>query len=193
MIINYLIYKTLSSNYKYEFNTLWLKIFHHKSFNNKYFKNSEEALKSNTSDLYSILYKINDSFKIGNYYEFLLEYPNHNGYNRWKQIQNPLEIIEKNDELPVLGYTPINITWNGLYWGGLVKSSYGSSLLDGSTNAQNYWWYAIGSYLPYKGGIPGPANIIVQETILWIKILNLETNLKFKKKIFQIFILILIK
>jgi hypothetical protein len=46
-------------------------------------------------------------------------------------------------------------------------SNNGSSYLDGSVN-HGHWFYAVGSYVPYSGGIPGPT-VVVQKVELWVK------------------------
>ena len=79
-------------------------------------------------------------------------------YNRWRQNSNPTTEIETNDDgsRPAEGYTTQFTGYNlGLggtrdgagtlsdkYWGGLVKSSYNQSYLDGSTY-NSTWWYCV--------------------------------------------------
>ena len=141
------------SNYEIinKYNAKWLKIFYHNSSSQIFFKNSEEALNCNTFHKYSILNEINNNFLINNKFEFLLEYPELNGYNRWVQNTNP---INQTDSI-IPGYNGIHIDWSGVSWGGLARSSSIHTLLDGSTNS---WYFAIGAftYQPTPDKFPGP-------------------------------------
>ena len=157
------------------YNAKWLKIFYHNSTGGIYFSNISHALKSDLPQLYSILGEINDNFKINGYFEFLLEYPEYSGYNRWKQQINPKD----NPEFPnqqAIGYQEVSCSWKGQYFGGLVRSSrFSWTLLDGSTGYDN-WYYAIGIYAPPSiycyPKFPGPEGSYVFEAYLWIRINN---------------------
>ena len=157
--------------FKYDLNVYWMKIFHHNSTGNIYFNSKSEALSCNSEKKFSLLGNLGEYDKIDGFFEFLLEYPELSGYNRWKQEVNPLLIAENSNLSPATGYQPISISWNGSFWGGLVKSSHSDTFLDGSTNIE-YYWYSIGQLFDYKntGGFPGPNNIIVKECILWLRI-----------------------
>ena len=181
-------------------NSFWMKIFDHNSTDNTYFSNLTHSLYSLDSKLYSLLNKIDDSYKINNKFEFLLEYPELNGFNWWRQSIFPLFDDETTSFSK--GYEEIMITWRGRWWGGLVKSSANIyTLLDGSVNHGN-WYYSIGciNNAGYNNLIPGPAfnnvdNIWISRVILWIRIPFLKSkNQYFSKEIFyflifQIFIL----
>ena len=69
----------------------WLRILYHNTANNEYFNDSNDALLSlNNQNKYSIL-KYLPYVHTYQYrkFEFLLEYPGLNGFNRWKQTSNP--------------------------------------------------------------------------------------------------------
>lgn len=83
----------------------------------------------------------------------------------WKQTNNPVTSASNT----VQGYEEIDVPHTGCYWGGLERS--GSALLDGSV-AHGNWWFAVGSYSSFGGGIPGPCNSqgshTVQQTELYV-------------------------
>jgi len=156
---------------------IWLKIFHHNGYGGSMFRDFSHALSSDEPNLYSILHKITDSYKINGKFEFLLEYPELSGYNRWKQSYHPIN--ENDDVRPVRGYEAISISWQTEYWGGLTKSSrIGNTLIDGSCG-HSYWFYSIGAYQnnewiiakcpSTKNCIPGPSGS-VREVILWVRV-----------------------
>jgi len=65
----------------------------------------------------------------------------------WSQTSNPISGTS------VTGYVGINVTHTAYSWGGLhADNQY--ALLSGSTQA-GYWWYAVGSFSNFQGGIPG--------------------------------------
>ena len=148
-----------------KYNAKWLKIFYHYSGEGDSFKNKSEALKCNEKNKYSILNEINEIFLINNKFEFLLEYPELIGYNRWLQSSNPIFQQDSN----ALGYEGIDISWNVRNWCGLTLSSWTDSLLDGS-HYDTWWFYAVGVYNLYSSNrFPGP-DIAINEINLWIRI-----------------------
>ena len=76
----------------------------------------------------------------------------------------------------VIGYQPVNISFTDKYWGGLEHNNQ-VCLLDGSVGEgiDETWWYAMGSFQNFKGGIPGPSYPVVHQvdilTILCISTL----------------------
>ena len=138
---------------KFQFKTFedvqWLKIFHHDCSEGEFFKaGSPELLNINTKNLFSILYMINDRFKINGKYEFLLEYPEENKYNHWRQSVNPLDIIDQygngvTTHYYVDGYEKITVQMDSHNWGGLARSNWNYALLEGSLGSPN-WYYTIG-------------------------------------------------
>jgi len=161
---------------KNEHNATWMKIFHHYSGSGQYFANNSHALLSNQDGLFSIMGILDSSYQKYNLYEFLLEYPEFDGYNRWKQTLLPYDDIEKTG-YKAIGYEPVYISWEGQFWGGLVRSSQSSyTTIDGSCGAAN-WFYSIGTINGefWPNQFPGPAltNTVrynVQEVLLWIRV-----------------------
>ena len=92
---------------------------------------------------YSILSEVQEWPHSGKY-EFLLQYPELEGYNRWKQTNFPLSEAYYQGKQEVEGYENVSITWTTRQWAGLQNST-GCSLLEGSISVTN-WYYAIGKY-----------------------------------------------
>ena len=167
-------------------NSNWLLLFYQNSPNGEnHFANEGEALYFVGNDnKYSILSCLNPKFKIRGFYEFMIEYPDLNAHNRWKQKVNPLDITEDFKEQVVSGYTPIDVQFNNNSWGGLIRTgkvfhySEPPSLLNGSPGV-NYWYFAIGVYqgityyydphLQYYSNIPGPG-VPTNSVILWLRL-----------------------
>ena len=194
-----MIFILISYYLKKEFGVNWVKVFYHYSGSGDYFINLNETLNCSSTNKYSILSFIDNKFKINNKFEFLLEYPELNGYNRWRQSLHPLE----NPDISgfVNGYEEISIKWNG-GWVGLVKSYHTSyTLLDGWGGVDG-WWYSIGSLVKHvtPNTIPGPYKFEINNCSLWLRIdnlnlLNLKTNnfklhFKFFSLLFYNFIII---
>ncbi|WOO37861.1 glycine rich domain-containing protein [Anaerocolumna sp. AGMB13020] len=151
---------------------LWGRVYYHDSTTGQYFANDTEVLNTNSTFKYSCLNQI-QNLKTGSKYEFMLYYPENGQTNIWKQTNRPQDELETNSDgsQSAAGYEAVAIQMNDNFWGGLVKSTSGASLLDGSTYHDN-WWYAIGSYAPYvtATGIPGGNNTIVNKVELWMAI-----------------------
>ena len=96
-------------------------------------------------------------------WEFLLEYPDLGKYNRWSQSSHPYGWSEQ-----VNNYKPITIQLSGNSWGGLARSNSSSTCIDGSVGLSD-WWYAIGPYTNYNGGVPVNGTV-AQVTNLWVRI-----------------------
>ena len=167
---------------KYELNAAWARVFHHNTHWGSVLYSSAssgaEAKSSNTVDKYSVLDNI-ANYKNSTNWEFLLQYPNVSTtqYNRWTQTSNPITTTNS-----VTGYTAVHVDWTGNSWFGLALTSSNTStstLIDGSNG--NSWWYAIGAYKAYNGGIPGPSGNVTSTVNLWARIDNLtpatSTNL----------------
>ena len=134
---------------------LWLKIFYHNMTNLEGFFTEEEALDSEKEYKYSIL-GIIDQFKRPSIkYEFILEYPELQTYNRWKQTNNPLNEEESPDhDSKVEGFVEIYTSAKSVSWGGLCKTVKSDkensppSLLNGSPNiiGGELFTFAVGVY-----------------------------------------------
>ena len=198
-----MLFNTKGFDFKHFRNKRWLKIFYHNVTGGEqfYFQSDEEALWSHTPQKYSILGLISDKFKINEYYEFLLEYPEIKGFNDWKQKIFPKDVDEsKNIES---GYTcdsseGCSCSWTGKFWKGLSRSylSY-LTFLDGSYNNEN-WWYSIGAKQGHANRIAFPGPVYegyrdgkhVYEVVLWIRCsdkiysnffcINYSPNIKFR-------------
>ena len=157
----------------------WLKIHYHNSSNYLFYEDEKEAAFSISEQKYSLLLYLD---KINRFhpteYEFLLEYPGHEGYNWWIQTKNPTESHINDD----IGYIQKNASWTGAYWNGLYYDDKKYTYLTGS-RYEDFWHYAIGSYKSNvdDNTIPGPRidlsdkyeeqiRIQVKEVFLWIRI-----------------------
>lgn len=155
---------------------VWLRLFHH---NNLAGTELWKAVSQSASEEgYDVLHRQSvlsylNNYKGKNGFEFLLEYSNLSGYNRWIQSTNPLETEKKSSMTKVPGYEAISISWNYYNWGGLAKSNSGKALLDGSIDSSNLF-YAIGSTTSWNGGIPGPNQAITGSVDLWVRVDNLK-------------------
>ena len=135
----------------------WLKIFYHNSTGKVFFDKSEVKYKTNDPKKYSLLKLIPFIRRYDETYEFIIEYPELNGFNRWYQTINPLEgkPLMTNSEI---GFHPISLKWAGEIFSGLSISDFTNySYLDGSSNT-SYWHYAIGAYYYFgaEDQFPGP-------------------------------------
>ena len=161
----------------------WARVFYHNNRGGStLFANETEAKSVDVSYKYSALGTL-DNYKdtTGNW-EFMLQYPEIKGkYNRWKQTGNPTTTTVANgtgsETAP--GYSAVHIDWNYDYWGGLTKSTAVETFLNGSVG-KGTWFYAIGAYKGWYGGIPGPNDTAVfQGTELWARV---DTLTKANKK-----------
>lgn len=113
---------------------------------------------------------LNSSFKMDGAYTFKLVWPGSGLQDQiWSQTSDPFK------SKTVQGYVNINAPFTQNYWGGLrFNGQY--CVLSGSTN--NWWYYAVGSFNQWSGGIPGPYSAVqsVELYVLKPKIGN-YTNL----------------
>lgn len=98
----------------YKLNSFWKLLYYHDFSTEGKWSNVQEANHSIKSDKYSILDKLDSRYKINGKYEFLLEYPEVSGYNRWTQTSNPHEEKETNSggTRNAENYSPVSISWN---------------------------------------------------------------------------------
>lgn len=161
----------------------WARIFYHKNnAGTVVFSSVDEALETNSTYKFSQLKYLNNYRANDGKFEFMLTYKElaggtslTSGYNRWKQSSNPCEeyVAGTDGSKNATGYEPISISWSTNYWGGLGLqnasiNTKSACLLSGSTGHGN-WFYAIGAYESWGGGIPGP-NAAVEETELWVRV-----------------------
>ena len=136
--------------------SFWALIFHHNSTHGYFTKNN--VLNHYSTHLFSVLSKIDDSFKVDGNFEFLLKYPELSDYAQWTQTENPIYAQPNTSN----GYKPKHYDWNYEFTlsGLSLSSSTHCSLLDGSPFLDS-WFFGIGAYgnCLVEGGdgaIPGP-------------------------------------
>ena len=156
----------------------WLKIFHHKvSDSNDFYTDINSYLSSNTDNVFSILgaYTFYPRYDPSNY-EFLLYYPQYEGYNRWLQSNFPLDEVESSGKAQVTGFKNISCDWNYNSWGGLVKTDLSDcSLIDGSVG-HGHVFYSIG--FKQNCGNYGKTNFpsfndTATEFFFWVRVKNI--------------------
>ena len=128
--------------YKRFDDAMWIRLFHHNNKGGTVLWDSlaQTYVQEGYDDNYkqSILFMAAnlENYKIDGKYEFMLEYSDLEGYNRWTQTSNP---GEKTGE--VTGYKAIHISWSDGFKG-LSLSETGKTLLNGSADSKDY--YPIG-------------------------------------------------
>ena len=144
----------------------WLRVFHHNVVNNVYWDSVAQSITDGGYDsLYkqSVLYNLENYKNKNNQYEFLLEYSDLDGYNRWIQTSNPIDNTEN-----VTGYKAVKITWSDNSWYGLATSNSGNTKLDGTKGTDYY--YGIGLL---KNNSVNSKLTSKESTDLWVRIDNL--------------------
>lgn len=104
---------------------------------------------------YSILDKL-ENFRTEGKLELALSWPGSDlERQHWKQLSNPY--IDQ--EPAVEGYEPISCPHTANMWCGLQYDD-SKSILSGSSkvDASDKCFYAVGTFVDFKGGIPGPEN-----------------------------------
>ena len=122
-----------------------------------------------------MLSRIDDSFKIQQFFEFVLVYPELQDYLQWNQTVNPIHAQPNTDN----GYQRIrNPFTDGYSFSGLSLSNSSATLIDGSPFEAS-WFYGIGLYgigLHAEKTIPGPNWVYngksLSEVRLYIKIID---------------------
>lgn len=149
---------------------IWLRVFHHNNLSGTVLWDSLSQVSINGGydelNKQTILYALNN-YKNSNF-EFLLQYSDLEGYNRWIQTSNPVTTSES-----VTGYKAIHIDWNQNNWKGLAKSNSGSTLIDGSVGSSK-WYYAIGAIKNSGDGIYSNDSVSSGYVDLWVRIDNLS-------------------
>lgn len=162
---------------KKSYGATWARVFHHNNQNGATLFAASEVGHIDTPYKQSVLADMNGLKSKDGKFEFLLEYSELRGYNRWRQTDNPytLTVANSGSTVMVPGYQAIQISWGGNYWGGLAKSTIPTSTyIDGSVGVSD-WWYAIGAITPYGTapniGIPGPNSTTVSGSVdLWVRV-----------------------
>ena len=158
---------------KKKYGALWQLIFYHDISGGLF--NASTALVSNEEKRFSAIGMVTSSFKQNDYYEYLLEYPNFSGYNRWQQkiaIADTTSSQTKED----IGYKKIHVDFSEKDWGGIARSSQSATIFDGSPGVDKYYWHSIGATSYYYNKIQFPGLFYgsgedgVQYVSLWIRI-----------------------
>ena len=158
----------MSIDYENLYNGSWFLVFFHDS-NFGQFKTNKEASFSLKKHKYSVLKRIDDTFKINGVFEFILKYPNASGQNHWTQTISPAYAKPNEDN----GYKPIDISWTSYGFHGLALSSDTNTFIDGSPY-ESTWFYAIGDkntgfpYLPSYSW--GDDNKRFYQVYLWMRV-----------------------
>jgi len=161
---------------KQQHGATWLKMFYHDSTGGVFFSSVNEALQCSLPNKYSILSELDQRYALNGQYEFLLEYPELSGFNRWKQNNSPIIETEGQYGSMAQGYTPISVSWTVNGWGGLVKSKAKTTFIEGSTSSTSLAWYGIG-YISkqYSPKMAGPGKH-VYKVCLWVRINDIPLN-----------------
>ncbi len=152
----------------------WTLVFSHQVAGG-YFASQAEAESSNPGDpsapKYSILTLL-DHFRRGSGFTFRISWPGYVPRNIWSQTTNPTADVD------VDGYQAIDVQSTSNGWVGLELSNgtHGagtdSSYLDGTSGGN--WYYAVGAYVVWHGGIPAADTVAgaatgVPATQLWVR------------------------
>jgi len=123
------------------------------------------------NDNYAILNELESFRSVDGRFYFALNWPNANEdvTMQWSQSSNPLT---EN----IAGYEEIDIDYTGQYWGGLEPST--NALMDGSVSHGN-WFYAVGAYRIWNGGIPAYGGSAKDQVELYVqkKLVTEESSL----------------
>ena len=144
----------------------WLLVFRHSTKKSVNYFTEITAKNYHEEDMFSILSDIDDSYKIGSKFEFMLEYPDYGQYNRWRQNNNPL-----NEESQTsIGYKPIHVPMSTNFGGLHISSRKDACIIKGDSRTPN-WYYAIGSFgREYNGSFPCKNDAICKEVNLYIRV-----------------------
>ena len=146
----------------------WFLIFHHNIAGGS-FHDKNEVLRSTSFHKFSVLYLLNDMFKISGKFEFKLTYPGHDGFIQWTQEKNPTETYDN----PIANIS-IDTFKSSNTFRGLSLSPDNETYIEGQYDSRD-WHYAIGLF-KNEFTIPGPAWAINEkvftEVNLFLKIIN---------------------
>ena len=174
------VYSLNGYKFKYEHNAWWANIFFHYSTNGEYFNNSDpnrSPLFCKNENTYSYLGDISNKYRVNNKFEFLLEYPEYPGYNRWTQTINPL--YSRGVAISQMGFEAVgSLSWSATVGFTALHqiTSYEATFLK-CAEVESSWHYAIGAYHFYNvtNTIPGPYiaaydGKYVKSVLLWIRL-----------------------
>jgi len=123
-------------------------------------------------DNYAILDKWAEFKQKNGTYRLKLEWPKNNlKTQEWEQTSNPVQDCKTTNKVwGAKGYSNVaNVPYTSNGWGGLECGGQTYSLLDG-TVSQGNWFYAVGSFMQYANGYPGPSSgQLVKQVELWVQ------------------------
>ena len=126
----------------------WMLVLRHSTLKKVKFFTPESALLSSEEDLFSIIGKIDDTFKYNSKFELLLEYPETKKFVIWRQSKSPTTQRENGSFAE--GFEPIHLIENGITFGGIqISSNADYTMFDGDPRTTNCF-YEIGSYGQYS-------------------------------------------
>lgn len=162
-------------NYK-----LYQLVFEHNFSISKCFTDTAEAKNSDKDGKFSILYDLNNTKYLmkDNFRHYILEYPELQLINAWKQTLSPTEEPEVERKYQATGFHP-KITESPMKgWGGLVKTTLPEAIkrvpttyLDGNPG-NNTWWYSVGMLCNFPEmyddkGVPASDQVKTKQVCLW--------------------------
>lgn len=147
---------------KIAYGASWLHVFHQTHNKSSMFR-PEIALNYRDDEKFSILGRL-EEFRYKGRFEFLLEYKEVPGYNRFSQTSNPTRMDT------VENFRPIHLSFETGFYGLALSSNNDCTFIDASPGPAGSWGFAIASYNNYYDGIPGPGSHIVHEVDLWVRI-----------------------
>ena len=125
-------------------------LFYHNIKKESPFSGEEEALFSLKENKYSILGKIDDSYKLGTQFELLIYYKSRNEIFRWRQDKNPVEENETEGVYSATNFQlisplnpPANSSWNGLVKQTIIDPNFGvlTTLLKSQAGYRTFFLY----------------------------------------------------
>jgi hypothetical protein len=153
----------------------WTLVFGH-NISAGYFTDAAQAASSNEdaplSPKYSILGKL-EALRRNGMFTFRINWPGYANRNLWIQTTNPTADVD------VAGYQAVDVQSTTNFWAGLEQSAgthgppSNSAFIDGSIASSN-WYYAIGSYVVWFGGLPAADDVAggstgVPAVQLWVR------------------------
>ena len=153
----------------------WVQVFYHNNVGGTDLFTAEDGLANNPIALlnkFSLLSKLEvlRTGGAGGSWEFMLEFSSQSGkYNRWIQSSNPTTTPEGETQTTAPGYSALYLDFSASYWGGLGLSNTENTFIDGSYGHAD-WYYAIGAFSPYLGGVPADSAAEHGVTTLWVKV-----------------------
>lgn len=158
----------------------WMLVFRHSTLKNVKYFTSANALLNNEEDLFSIIGKIDDTFKYNSKFEFLLEYPEKKAFVIWRQSKSPTTQRESGSFAE--GFEPIHLIGDAVTFGGLqISSNTDYTKFDGDLRTANCY-YEIGSYGKYTPDIVGH-NGLIKEVNVFVRIPSFHATCCIKRRL----------